>query len=136
MNDVPLIPYILDVSVLAAIAGADPELISFIQILDGRGQPLVIPGLAITGASLDTHDEDADDLLAGLELLEHATIAPLHGAQQAARLAAVIVHPCRPGPVGRPCRHRRRCCRLSYPHPQHGQVAATRRSARPTIADH
>jgi hypothetical protein len=50
----------------------------------------VIPALATVGASLDARSEEADDLLAGLELLDHATAAPLRAAEQAIRLAAVI----------------------------------------------
>jgi hypothetical protein len=57
---------------------------------DGRNQPKVIPALAITGASLDARNEEADDFLAGLELLGNVAIAPLNGAEQAARLADVI----------------------------------------------
>ena len=53
---------------------------------DARGQPIVIPALALAGASLDTRSEEGDDLLAGLELLEVVTVAPLSGAEQAARL--------------------------------------------------
>ena len=55
-----------------------------------RGQLLVIPALAIAGASLDARSEEADDLLGGLELLENVTIAPLRGTEQAARLADII----------------------------------------------
>jgi predicted nucleic acid-binding protein len=42
------------------------------------------------GASLDVRSDEADDLLAGLELLDSVTAAPLSGAEQAARLAGVI----------------------------------------------
>ena len=58
--------------------------------LDGRRQPLVIPVLAITAASLDTRTEDGDVALLGLERLENTIIAPLRDAEQAAILAAVI----------------------------------------------
>jgi hypothetical protein len=34
--------------------------------------------------------EEADDLMAGIELLDMVTVAPLGGAEQAARLAAVM----------------------------------------------
>jgi hypothetical protein len=51
---------------------------------------LVGPSLAITGASLDARSEEADDLLARLELRDNVTIAPLNGVEQAARLAEVI----------------------------------------------
>ena len=40
--------------------------------LDARGRPLVIPALAVTGASLDIHNDEADELLGGLEQLEKA----------------------------------------------------------------
>jgi predicted nucleic acid-binding protein len=83
-------PYVLDVSVVTAVARGDIEIMTFIQRLDGTGQPMVIPVLAITAASLDVRSEEADELLEGLELLGNAEIAPLQGAEQAARLAAVI----------------------------------------------
>ena len=83
-------PYVLDVSVVVAVARGDAEIMTFIQRLDGSGQPMVIPALAITAASLDVRSEEADELLEGLELLGNAEIAPLRGAEQAARLAAVI----------------------------------------------
>jgi predicted nucleic acid-binding protein len=83
-------PYVLDVSVVTAVARGDTEIMTFIQRLDGTGQPMVIPVLAITGASLDARSEEADELLEGLELLGNAEIAPLQGAEQAARLATVI----------------------------------------------
>jgi predicted nucleic acid-binding protein len=51
---------------------------------------MVIPVLAITAASLNVRRNEADELLDGLELLGNAEIAPLKGAEQAARLAAVI----------------------------------------------
>jgi hypothetical protein len=53
-------PFILDCSVLKATAHADPDILGFMAMLDARGQPLVIPALAITGASLDVHNEEAD----------------------------------------------------------------------------
>jgi predicted nucleic acid-binding protein len=83
-------PYVLDVSVVVAVARGDTEIMTFIQRLDGTGQPMVIPVLAVTAASLDVRSEEADELLEGLELLGNAEIAPLQGAEQAARLAAVI----------------------------------------------
>ena len=51
---------------------------------------MVMPALACAGASLDARSDEADDLLAGAELLESVTAAPLSGAEQAARLAGVI----------------------------------------------
>jgi predicted nucleic acid-binding protein len=51
---------------------------------------MVMPALACAGASLDARSDDADDLLGGLELLESVTAAPLSGAEQAVRLAAIM----------------------------------------------
>ena len=76
MSDVTPTPIILDTSVLTAVARGDPDIIGLIQAYDARPQPIVIPALAITGASLDTRSEEADDLLAGLELLDSVTVAP------------------------------------------------------------
>jgi predicted nucleic acid-binding protein len=83
-------PYILDLSVTVAVARFDASVMTLIQGYDARGQSLVIPVLALTGASLDVRTEDADDLLEGLERLGNAEVAPLRDAEQAARLAAVI----------------------------------------------
>ena len=90
MSDHTPTPFILDTSVVTAVACAKPDIVGLIQGYDGRNQPMVIPSLAITGASLDARNEEADDLLAGLELLDNVTIAPLNGAEQAARLAEVV----------------------------------------------
>jgi predicted nucleic acid-binding protein len=75
-------PYVLDASAVVAVARGDTDVMTFIQRLDGTGQPMVIPVLAITAASLDVRSDEADELLEGLELLGNA--------EQAARLAAVI----------------------------------------------
>jgi uncharacterized protein with PIN domain len=83
-------PCVLDVSVVVAVARGDPDVMTFIQRLDGTGQPMVIPVLAITAASLDVRSDEADELLGGLELLGNAEVAPVRGTEQAARLAAVI----------------------------------------------
>jgi hypothetical protein len=83
-------PFVLDTSVLAAVARGDPDIIGLIQAYDSGGQPMVIPALAVAGASLDARSDEADDLLAGLELLEAATGGPLKGADQATQLSAVI----------------------------------------------
>jgi predicted nucleic acid-binding protein len=83
-------PYVLDLSVAIAVARFDASVMTLIQGYDARGQSLVIPVLALTGASLDVRTEDADDLLEGLERLGNAEVAPLRDAEQAARLAAVI----------------------------------------------
>jgi predicted nucleic acid-binding protein len=83
-------PLVLDSSVTTAIARADADIIGLIHAYDARNQPLVIPALAITAASLDARSEEADDLLGGLELLGNAEVAALRGADQAARLAWVM----------------------------------------------
>jgi len=83
-------PYVLDLSVAIAVVRFDASVMTLIQGYDARGQSLVIPVLALTGASLDVRTEDADDLLEGLERLGNAEVAPLRDAEQAARLAAVI----------------------------------------------
>lgn len=90
MSDISPTPLILDTSVLTAVARGDADIIALIQGYDARNQPIVIPVLAIAGASLDARSEEADDLLAGLELLETVTIAPVNGAEQATRLADVV----------------------------------------------
>lgn len=82
-------PYVLDVSVVVAVARGDTDIMTFIQRLDGNGQPMVIPVLAIAAASLDARSEEADEFLAGLELLGNAEVAPVSGSEQATRLAAV-----------------------------------------------
>lgn len=83
-------PWVLDVSVLTAIARADPEVTYLVIALDGRGHPLIIPVLAITVASTDARTEDGDIALRGLERLENVIVAPLKDAEQATRLATVI----------------------------------------------
>jgi predicted nucleic acid-binding protein len=88
--DAAATPLILDASILIAVARGDYDIIGLIQGFDSRSQPLVVPALTSAGASLDAHSEEADDLLARLELLASATSAPLSGAEQAARLADVI----------------------------------------------
>jgi predicted nucleic acid-binding protein len=90
VSDGTATPLILDTSVLTAVARADSDIISLIQGYDARSQPMVIPALAVAGASLDARREEADDLLGGLELLDKVTIAPLSGTEQAARLAGTI----------------------------------------------
>jgi hypothetical protein len=90
VSDVTPTPFILDTSVLTAVGRGDPDIIGLIQGYDARNQPMVVPVLAVAGASLDARSEEADDLLAGLELLGNVTVAPLTGAEQAARLAEVV----------------------------------------------
>ncbi len=88
MSDASLTPLIPDTSVLTAVARGDADVIALIQRYDARSQPIVISALAIA-VGLDARSEEAD-LLAGLELLEVVTVAPSHGAEQAARLADVV----------------------------------------------
>jgi len=83
-------PYLLDMSVLTEIARGDSDLIGLVQRYDAQKQPLVIPALAITGASLDVRSEEGDDLLGGLDLFDQVTIAPLAGTDQALALASMI----------------------------------------------
>lgn len=83
-------PWVLDASVLIAVARADTRIMTLVQELDGRGQSLIVPVLAVTAASLDMPGEDANDLLEGLQLLDHAMVARLLDAEQAVRLAALI----------------------------------------------
>jgi predicted nucleic acid-binding protein len=83
-------PWVLDVSVLVAVARGDSRIMTLIQELDARSRPLIIPALAVTGASLDMRSDEAAELLEGLERLEGALVAPLRDAEQAIRLAAVI----------------------------------------------
>ncbi len=83
-------PWILDVSALTAMARGDEDAMTLMQSLDARGLPLVIPVLAVTGASLAARSADADDLLAGLENFPSALIAPVRDPGQALALAAVI----------------------------------------------
>jgi hypothetical protein len=72
------------------VARGDTAIVTLIQELDARGRPLIIPALAVTGASLDMPGDEAAELLEGLEQLESALVAPLRDAEQAIRLAAVI----------------------------------------------
>ena len=83
-------PLILDVSVLIEIARGDPDIMTLIQDYDAAGQPMIVPALAVTAASIDMRGEEAADLLGGLELFENIEIAPLQGVEQALALAAVI----------------------------------------------
>jgi predicted nucleic acid-binding protein len=83
-------PFVLDASVLIEVARGETGLMSLIQGWDATGQPLIVPALAITAASLDMRSPDAEDLLHGLELLESTMVAPLRDTDQATRLGAVI----------------------------------------------
>jgi predicted nucleic acid-binding protein len=83
-------PLILDASVLIEAARGDAGVMTLIQGYDADGQPLIIPVMAVTAASLDTRSEDAEAILHGLERLENAMAAPVRDAEQAVRLAAVI----------------------------------------------
>jgi len=116
-------PWVLDVSVLAEVARGGARIMTLIQELDARGRPLIIPVLAVTGASLDMRSDEAAELLEGLERLGNALVAPLRDAEQAISAAAT---------AGRPCGRRRRCVGLPDPHPGRGEVAAAlRRPGRP-----
>lgn len=83
-------PWVLDISVLVEVARGDTRTMTLVQELDARGRPLVILALAVTGASLDIHSDEAAELLEGLERLKNAMTAALRDAEQAVRLAAVI----------------------------------------------
>ncbi|MGH3185992.1 MAG: PIN domain-containing protein [Streptosporangiaceae bacterium] len=83
-------PWVVDLSVLIEVARGDARIMTLVQELDARGQPLVIPTLAVTGASLDIPSNEAAELLEGLERLENAMVGPLRDAEQAIRLAEVI----------------------------------------------
>ena len=80
-------PWVLDVSVLVAVAREDHGVMALIQRLDASGRPLVIPVLAMTMASLDVRSDDTEALLHGLEQLANAMTAPLRDAEQAVKLA-------------------------------------------------
>jgi predicted nucleic acid-binding protein len=84
------VPLVLDVSVLAEAARGDYDIMTFLQRMDAGGRALVIPALALTGASLDARSEDAGAILHGLERMQSALPAPLAGSEQAVRLADVI----------------------------------------------
>ncbi len=90
MGEAAAPPFVLDTSVVTAATRGDPDIIGLVREYAARGQLLVIPAMAIAGASLDARGEEADDLLGGLELLDNVTIAPLRGTEQAARLADII----------------------------------------------
>jgi predicted nucleic acid-binding protein len=83
-------PWVLDTSVLIEVARGDAGIVTLVQELDARGRPLIIPALAVTGASLDVRGDEAAELLEGLERLGNAMTAALRDAEQAVRLAAVI----------------------------------------------
>ncbi|GGK96246.1 hypothetical protein Ppa06_65340 [Planomonospora parontospora subsp. parontospora] len=91
MSDFTPAPHILDSSVLTDVARGDGDLIGFLQDFDRAGQPLVIPSLAAAGALLDSRGlPDAQALLAGLAAFERATVAPLDGIHQAAKLTDMM----------------------------------------------
>lgn len=90
MSDHVPTPLILDVTVLTELARGDAGIIGLIQHYDGRGQPMVVPALAITGASLAVRTEEAEDLLNGLALMDSITVASLNGTEQSIVLGDVI----------------------------------------------
>lgn len=83
-------PWVLDASVLTAVARASRQAMIFLAEVDAAGRTLVIPVLAVTGASLDMRAGDAADLLEGVARLGSAMTAQVRGAEQAVQLAAVI----------------------------------------------
>jgi predicted nucleic acid-binding protein len=83
-------PWVLDTSILIEVARGDARTMTFVQELDARGRPLVILALAVTGASLDIRNDEAAELLEGLERLGNAMTAALRDVEQSVRLAAVI----------------------------------------------
>ncbi len=83
-------PWVLDASVLTEVARGDARTVTLVQELDARGRPLVIPAMAVTGASLDIRSDEAAELLEGLGRLGNAMTAALLDAEQAVRLAAII----------------------------------------------
>lgn len=105
------VPYVLDVSVLIAVARADAGVTDLLMGFDAEGRSLLIPALAVTGASLDARTEDGDLALRGLESLENTFTAGLQSAEQATRCTS----------LRSPTRTRRRMMRVRM---------ATRRSSR------
>ena len=83
-------PVILDASVLTEAVRGDAGVLDLILGYDAAGQPLLMPALAVVAASLDMRSDDAAATLRGLEQLENVSVAPVQGAEQAVRLAAVI----------------------------------------------
>lgn len=83
-------PLVLDVSVITALVRGDPDVTGLVLGWDADGQPLVLPVLAVAGASLDVRGAEAKAVLGGLESLAGVSVAPLQDAEQASRLAAVI----------------------------------------------
>ena len=83
-------PWVVDASILIAVARDDQDVMNLVQHLDAKGRPLVIPVLAMTAAAIDMHTEDTEALLHGMEQLGGAITAPLRDAEQAIRLAEVI----------------------------------------------
>jgi len=83
-------PVILDASVLTEAVRGDAGVLDLILGYDVAGQPLLMPALAVVAASLDMRSDDAAATLRGLEQLENVSVAPVQGADQAVRLAAVI----------------------------------------------
>lgn len=83
-------PLILDASVLIAVARGDTGVMTLLQGYDATGQPMVVPALAVTAASLDMRGGDAADLLQGVERLGMTEAAPLADTEQAIRLAGVM----------------------------------------------
>jgi hypothetical protein len=77
-------------SILTAVARGDTRVMILIQNLDAAARPLIIPALAVTGASLDMRGDEAAALIQGPGRLRNVMCAPLADARQAVRLADVI----------------------------------------------
>ncbi|WP_433351791.1 hypothetical protein ACQP25_02265 [Microtetraspora malaysiensis] len=91
MSDYTPTPLILDTTVLHELARGEVGTISLIQGYDAAGQPMVVSVLAITSTLMEARDEEAADAMHGLATMEHVTVAPLKGAEQAEDLALMVV---------------------------------------------
>ncbi|MFB9253904.1 hypothetical protein ACFFWE_37235 [Sphaerisporangium melleum] len=90
MSDHTPIPLAFDTTFLSEVVRGYPDLINIVRRFDAEKQPMVIPALAIVGASLDSRSSEAADALYGMALLESVEIAPLAGPKQGIALAEVI----------------------------------------------
>ncbi|MET8142270.1 hypothetical protein ABZU32_18325 [Sphaerisporangium sp. NPDC005288] len=87
MSDHTPIPLVFDTTLLSEVVRGDPDLINIVRRFDAENQPMVIPALALVGASLDSRSSEVADALYGMALLESVEIAPLAGAKQGIALA-------------------------------------------------
>ena len=115
-NPVPP-PYVLDLSILTAVARGDTGVTGLLLIFDGRGQPLVLPVLAVLQASLDTRTADADRALRGVVAWNMPSSLRCETPFRPQGLPGDLQD--RPGSGGRACGVRRRC--FDLPHPHHGR---------------